>query len=107
MMPTRPRESSARCDKAPGIWADAAGSVGANRQPRPQSKPMEDQLATIRGVVAGFVVAYVILDGFSLGVGSLLPPTNIETERGQMTNAIAPFWPGARPGSSSAAADCL
>lgn len=56
---------------------------------------MEDQLATIWAVLLGFaVVMYVILDGFDLGIGILFPSTNIEAERDQMMNTIAPFWDG-------------
>src|ERR1700757_588011 len=56
---------------------------------------MEDQLATIWGVLLGFaVIMYVILDGFDLGIGILFPSTNIEAERDQMMNSVAPFWDG-------------
>jgi len=46
------------------------------------------------GVIALSIFAYVILDGFDLGVGVLFGTTSDESKRGQMMNAIAPFWDG-------------
>jgi cytochrome d ubiquinol oxidase subunit II len=46
------------------------------------------------GVIGTAVALYVILDGFDLGVGILLPFSNDETERDQMIGSIAPFWDG-------------
>ena len=46
------------------------------------------------GVIALSIFAYVILDGFDLGVGVLFGTTSDEPKRAQMMNAIAPFWDG-------------
>jgi len=43
--------------------------------------------------LAGLVVIlYVVLDGFSLGVGLLFPTARSEAERDVMMNSIAPVW---------------
>jgi cytochrome d ubiquinol oxidase subunit II len=46
------------------------------------------------GVIAFSIFAYVILDGFDLGVGVLFGTTRDEPKRVAMMNAIAPFWDG-------------
>lgn len=38
------------------------------------------------------VILYVVLDGFSLGIGILFPLTRSEEERDQMIESIAPVW---------------
>ncbi len=52
-------------------------------------------LATIwAGLIAFAVLAYVMLDGFDLGVGILFPFLPEETDRDQMMNSVAPVWDG-------------
>ena len=46
------------------------------------------------GVIAFAVLAYVVLDGFDLGVGVLFPFFEDQHERNIMTNSIAPVWDG-------------
>ncbi|HEY0853645.1 MAG TPA: cytochrome d ubiquinol oxidase subunit II [Devosia sp.] len=46
------------------------------------------------GVIAFAVLAYVILDGFDLGVGILFPLFPDNHDRNVMTNSIAPVWDG-------------
>jgi cytochrome d ubiquinol oxidase subunit II len=46
------------------------------------------------GVIGFAVVMYVILDGFDLGIGILFPTAELERERDQMMNTVAPFWDG-------------
>jgi cytochrome d ubiquinol oxidase subunit II len=46
------------------------------------------------GVIALAVIAYVILDGFDLGVGILFPLLPEEAHRDQMMNSVAPVWDG-------------
>lgn len=46
------------------------------------------------GVIAFAILAYVILDGFDLGVGVLFGTTRNEEHRAAMMNAIAPYWDG-------------
>jgi len=44
------------------------------------------------GLVGLVVILYVLLDGFSLGVGMLFPTGVGETERDMMMGSIAPVW---------------
>ena len=46
------------------------------------------------GLIAFAVLAYVILDGFDLGVGILFPFVKGESSRDQMMNSVAPVWDG-------------
>jgi cytochrome d ubiquinol oxidase subunit II len=46
------------------------------------------------GVIAFAVLAYVVLDGFDLGVGILFAFFEDEDERNLMTNSVAPVWDG-------------
>ena len=46
------------------------------------------------GLIAVAVLAYVLLDGFDLGVGLLFPTANKGTERDMMMNSVAPVWDG-------------
>ena len=46
------------------------------------------------GIIAFAVLAYVVLDGFDLGVGILFPLLAVGQERDQAMNAIAPVWDG-------------
>ncbi|WP_137151501.1 cytochrome d ubiquinol oxidase subunit II [Devosia sp. FKR38] len=46
------------------------------------------------GIIAFAVLAYVILDGFDLGVGILFPFFPDKHDRDLMTNSIAPVWDG-------------
>ena len=46
------------------------------------------------GLIAFSVLAYVVLDGFDLGVGILFPFFPERVERDLMTNSIAPVWDG-------------
>ncbi|WP_368759226.1 cytochrome d ubiquinol oxidase subunit II [Pseudomonas aeruginosa] len=52
-------------------------------------------LLTFAACVVVFALAmYVLLDGFDLGVGSLLLTTDIEAERDEMIESIEPVWDG-------------
>ena len=46
------------------------------------------------GIIAFAVLAYVILDGFDLGVGILFPLLETKTERDVAMNTVAPVWDG-------------
>ncbi len=46
------------------------------------------------GLIAFAVLAYVVLDGFDLGVGILFLFLEEEEERDQMMNSVAPVWDG-------------
>ncbi len=46
------------------------------------------------GIIAFAVLAYVVLDGFDLGVGILFPFFPKRHDRDVMTNSIAPVWDG-------------
>ena len=45
-------------------------------------------------IIAFAVFAYVLLDGFDLGVGILFPFSKSEHERDVMMNSVAPIWDG-------------
>jgi cytochrome d ubiquinol oxidase subunit II len=45
-------------------------------------------------LIAVAVFAYVVLDGFDLGVGILFPAVHGRTERDLMVNSVAPVWDG-------------
>lgn len=52
-------------------------------------------LATVWAFIIAFAVfAYVVLDGFDLGIGILFPHFAVGEERDQAMNAIAPVWDG-------------
>jgi cytochrome d ubiquinol oxidase subunit II len=56
---------------------------------------METDLAFIwAGLIAFAVFAYVVLDGFDLGVGILFPVLGGRAERDLAMNTIAPVWDG-------------
>ncbi|MFN3891850.1 MAG: cytochrome d ubiquinol oxidase subunit II [Beijerinckiaceae bacterium] len=46
------------------------------------------------GLIAFAVFAYVVMDGFDLGVGILFPAFGREEDRRVMMNSIAPVWDG-------------
>ncbi|MDP4822514.1 MAG: cytochrome d ubiquinol oxidase subunit II [Aestuariivirgaceae bacterium] len=46
------------------------------------------------GLIAFAVLAYVVLDGFDLGIGILFPFVKGEKNRDEMMNAVAPVWDG-------------
>ncbi|URW74462.1 cytochrome d ubiquinol oxidase subunit II [Sphingomonas donggukensis] len=52
-------------------------------------------LATAWAFIIAFAVfAYVVLDGFDLGIGILFPAFGVGEERDQAMNSIAPVWDG-------------
>lgn len=52
-------------------------------------------LATVWAFIIAFAVfAYVIMDGFDLGIGILFPFFDVGVERDQAMNSIAPVWDG-------------
>jgi cytochrome bd ubiquinol oxidase subunit II len=46
------------------------------------------------GIIAFAVFAYVVMDGFDLGIGILFPTFSVGEERDQAMNSIAPVWDG-------------
>ncbi|MDH0734809.1 cytochrome d ubiquinol oxidase subunit II [Achromobacter xylosoxidans] len=46
------------------------------------------------GIIAFAVFAYVVMDGFDLGIGILFPIFSVGEERDQSMNSIAPVWDG-------------
>jgi cytochrome d ubiquinol oxidase subunit II len=53
-----------------------------------------DLCAVWVGIIAFAVFAYVVMDGFDLGIGILFPSLAVGTERDQAMNSIAPVWDG-------------
>jgi cytochrome d ubiquinol oxidase subunit II len=45
-------------------------------------------------LIAFAVLAYILLDGFDLGVGILFPFMRGEVTRDEMMNSVAPVWDG-------------
>src|SRR3546814_2072377 len=45
-------------------------------------------------IIAFAVAAYVVMDGFDLGIGILFPRFTVGKERDQAMNAVAPVWDG-------------
>ena len=46
------------------------------------------------GLIAFAVLAYVVMDGFDLGIGILFPFYKSESDRDRMMNSVAPVWDG-------------
>ena len=46
------------------------------------------------GIIGFAIVAYVVLDGFDLGIGILFPFIRVGTDRDTAMNSIAPVWDG-------------
>ena len=46
------------------------------------------------GIISFAVFAYVVMDGFDLGIGILFPVFAVGHERDQAMNSIAPVWDG-------------
>jgi cytochrome d ubiquinol oxidase subunit II len=46
------------------------------------------------GLIAFAVLAYVLFDGFDLGIGILFPTLKTERDRDQAMNSVAPVWDG-------------
>jgi cytochrome d ubiquinol oxidase subunit II len=46
------------------------------------------------GIIAFAIVAYVVMDGFDLGIGILFPRFDVGHERDVAMNSIAPVWDG-------------
>ncbi len=56
---------------------------------------IEFDLTTIWALIIAFAVfAYVVMDGFDLGIGILFPTFSPGQERDQAMNSIAPVWDG-------------
>lgn len=53
------------------------------------------ELATIWAFIIAFAVfAYVVMDGFDLGIGILFPTLKVGQERDTAMNSVAPVWDG-------------
>lgn len=46
------------------------------------------------GIIGFAVMAYVVMDGFDLGIGILFPSFEVGDDRDQAMNSIAPVWDG-------------
>ena len=46
------------------------------------------------GIIAFAIFAYVVMDGFDLGIGILFPTFEVGRERDRAMNSIAPVWDG-------------
>ena len=55
---------------------------------------MIDLTVVWAGIIAVAIVAYVVLDGFDLGIGILFPRLDVGPERDTAMNSVAPVWDG-------------
>lgn len=55
---------------------------------------MLDLPVVFAGIIAFAVLAYVVLDGFDLGIGILFPLLGSKEERDTAMNSVAPVWDG-------------
>ncbi len=55
---------------------------------------MTDLTIVWAGIIALALAAYVVMDGFDLGIGILFPTIEVGQERDQAMNSIAPVWDG-------------
>src|SRR5690348_11847121 len=55
---------------------------------------MLDMPLILAGILAFIIIAYVVLDGFDLGIGILFPYVATEHDRDVMMNSVAPVWDG-------------
>lgn len=46
------------------------------------------------GIIGFAIIAYVVMDGFDLGIGILFPKLRVGAERDAAMNSIAPVWDG-------------
>jgi len=55
---------------------------------------MIDLVVVWAGIIAFAIAAYVVMDGFDLGIGILFPAFAVGEERDMAMNSIAPVWDG-------------
>lgn len=55
---------------------------------------MIDLTVVWAGIIAVAIIAYVVLDGFDLGIGILFPLLRVGKDRDAAMNSIAPVWDG-------------
>ena len=95
------RHPQGQADPDGGHSPGPARSRAARHRRRPPCSPRSDRpmsaetIATIwAGLIAFAVLAYVLLDGFDLGVGILFAAERGSEDRDTMVNTIAPMWDG-------------
>lgn len=59
------------------------------------------------GLIAFAVLAYIILDGFDLGIGILFPFIKNKTDQETAMNSVAPIWDGNETWLVLGEVDCL
>src|SRR5690242_18407546 len=82
------------CRSAPPESRRRPRSVHRCRQERDAMSFNIDPTIVWAGIIAFAVFAYVVMDGFDLGIGILFPSFAVGDERDQAMNAIAPVWDG-------------
>ena len=90
------RDGPADEPEGPGDWRDAGPADGRRACAEGGVSAMEPSHLALfwAGVIAVAILAYVILDGFDLGIGILFGTTGDEALRDEMMAAISPFWDG-------------
>src|SRR5260221_12640432 len=76
-----------------------AQRASRRRRPWPPRKgsdmPIAFDLPTVWALIIAFAIfAYVVMDGFDLGIGILFPAFAEGRERDSAMNSIAPVWDG-------------
>ena len=72
-----------------------APALGRHDRTEQEAELMLFDLAFIwAGLIAFAVLAYVLFDGFDLGIGILFPFLDDEHDRDQAMNSVAPVWDG-------------
>src|SRR6185437_2851111 len=73
---------------------DHAGA-GRRHQGGGVTMPIAFDLPTVWAAIIAFAIfAYVVMDGFDLGIGILFPTFEAGSERNGAMNSIAPVWDG-------------
>ncbi len=71
-----------------------AGIVPGSRNHGRRRAQLMDLTVIWAGIIAFAVMAYVVMDGFDLGIGILFPRLASGNERDTAMNSIAPVWDG-------------
>src|SRR3989344_5996291 len=86
-------------------WRKRRSARRASRLPPPSTPTVPSRLArrlimsvdltlVWAGLLAFAVFAYIVMDGFDLGVGILFPTLKAGDQRDKAMNSIAPVWDG-------------
>ena len=92
-LPTPREDEPPHVAAACGRHHAGAGRSGRATERAAMSYSADLSLIWVR-IIAFAVFAYVVMDGFDLGIGILFPRFAVGDERDQAMNSIAPVWDG-------------